>query len=81
VPRRIGIHADQMRVGVELCARGEYLAVLPDVFARTSGVGPLRRLPGAEIPSVPMFAVHRPTLGPRGRAEALVEAVQRRING
>lgn len=79
IVRKIGIYADRMRIGLELCARGEYLAVLPDVLATSEGRGSLRRLPGVELPEIHMYAVHRPTIGPSGRAEAMVEAVRRRI--
>ena len=80
VTRRIGMHVDQMRVGLDVCASGDFLAVLPDAVARSRGDGAaLRRLPLDLVPPVQLFAYHRPTLGPDGRAEAIVAAVQSQI--
>lgn len=76
-PRRLGAIVDQMRIGVEFCASGRYLAVLPDALARTYGAGSaLWRLP-VELPSrVELYGLHRRSTGPAGRAEIVVDAVR-----
>ncbi len=58
IERKIGMHVDQMRVGLELCAKGEFLAVLPDLLVHSSGGPELRRLPLDIIPKIPIFAYY-----------------------
>jgi len=81
IPRRIALHVDQMRVGLEVCARGNLLAVLPDVIARSLGRDTLRRLPLDLIPPAHLFATHRPRLEFESRADAVVAAVQQHLAG
>ena len=78
--RRIALHVDQMRIGIDACASGEYLAVLPDVLAAQHG-NALRRLPLEITAKIELYAVRREALGPSGRAEAIVEAVRAQIAG
>ena len=77
LPRQIAMRVDQMRVGCEVCATGELLAVLPDVIAES--FADLHHLPLDLVPPVPLFATHRPPLELQGRAETLVAAVRRRV--
>ncbi len=79
IPRRVGMHVDQMRVGCEVCASGSLLAVLPDVIARSFGQRSLRRLPVDLIPPIHLFATHRPPLEFESRADAVVAAVQQHL--
>jgi hypothetical protein len=61
-----------------VCARGELLAVLPDVLARSHPLAQtLRKLPGPAFEPTLLFASHRPSIGLRTRAEVIVAAVQR----
>jgi DNA-binding transcriptional LysR family regulator len=71
-PRRVGLFVQQMQVGIEACRGGGYLAVLPWPVAERAG---LRRLPMRGIASSTLCALHRPTLGPAGRTEAVVRAL------
>ena len=60
IARRVGIHAMILNTGVELCACGDFLAVLPDVVARAAKHDdPLRRLPFEPCAPVAMYAIYR----------------------
>lgn len=77
VPRRIAVHVDQVRVGVEICLRGKLLAVLPDDLVRASPLGgSLWRLPFPDLARHPVFATHRTNLPLRTRHEVVLEAVR-----
>ena len=79
-PRRIGAIVDQMRIGLEFCASGHFLAVLPDALARADGRAErLWRLPVELGTRVELFALLRDSGGRRGRAEVVVEAVRTSI--
>mgnify|MGYP001828066450 CR=1 FL=1 len=71
--RKIGLFTDHMAVGIRACARGEFLAVLPDAIAREHG---FRRLPMDELPSVGMYAMHRPFLEEGGRGALCLQYVR-----
>ncbi|MCA8968842.1 MAG: LysR family transcriptional regulator [Planctomycetes bacterium] len=77
-PRRLGAIVDQMRIGLEFCASGHFLAVLPDALARSYGRD-LWRLPVDLDSRVDLFALLRESTGTRGRAEVVVDAVRRKI--
>lgn len=78
--RRIGLVVSQMWTGLEVCARGELLAVLPDVVAGSAlHRERLFRLPLDVVPPTELFALHRATLGEGGRAEAVTQAVAREL--
>jgi DNA-binding transcriptional LysR family regulator len=79
LPRRIGLHVDQMRIGADVCASGELLAVLPDVIARTAGGSLLRRLPVDIVPATPLFVCRRSAPEAAPRVDAVVEAVRAEI--
>ena len=79
IPRRVGMHVDQMRVGCEVCASGLLLAVLPDVIAKSFGRASLRRLPVDLIRPTHLFATYRPPLELESRADAVVAAVQQHL--
>lgn len=72
--RKISVHTQTMHMGLELCARGGHLAVLPDVVAHARG--DLWRLPFDALPSTPLFARKRVQVGPPGKAELCIEAMQ-----
>ncbi|MFK7985436.1 MAG: LysR family transcriptional regulator [Sandaracinaceae bacterium] len=71
-PRKVGLVVHQMQVGVDACASGSYLAVLPAPIGARAGLYDLG-VPG--IDGAPMFAVHRETLGDEGRVEAVLAAI------
>jgi DNA-binding transcriptional LysR family regulator len=74
--RRVSLWVSQLATGLEACAAGELLAVLPDAVGRSPAhQGRLHRLPLEVIPPADLFAIHRTTLGEGGRAEAVVHAV------
>lgn len=78
--RRVALVVSQLWTGLEACARGELLAVLPDAIARSPRHREhLRRLPLEVLPPTDVFALHRPTLAEPGRAEAVVRAVAREL--
>ena len=61
-----------MQVGLDACASGAYLSVLPWPVAERAG---LRRPPLRGVRSAALYAMHRPTLDSSGRTEAVVEAL------
>ncbi|MEM9457004.1 MAG: LysR family transcriptional regulator [Myxococcota bacterium] len=74
--RRIGMYVSQLWSGVDLCASGQLLTVLPDVV----GGSPiyrdyLYRVPLEVVPPTDLFALHRSTIAEGGRAEAVTRAV------
>lgn len=72
--RRVRLELGTMQLGVEACAEGIAVAVLPDGIARRRGT--LRRLPLDLIPSTPILAVTRLPLGHPTRADRALEALQ-----
>ena len=63
--RTIGVQTTIMSTGVDLCASGAFLAVLPDVVAQRPGSGPpLRRLPFDVCAPRPMYAMYRRSVSP-----------------
>jgi DNA-binding transcriptional LysR family regulator len=79
IERRIAIQVDQMRVGAEVCARGDLLAVLPDRLVDRLAL-PLHRLPLEIIPDVPVFVVTRTNSGTRSRVSVVLDAIVARMN-
>lgn len=80
VPRRIGIRLAQLQLGVELCAAGACLAVLPDPVARKwAGPGRLRRLPFEGFAASALYAVYREPLGTTGKTDLALAAVRAEI--
>ena len=70
----------QLGTGLEVCAGGELLAVLPDVVGRSPlHRDRLHRLPLEIVPATDVFAVHRTTLAEGGRAEAVARAVAQEL--
>ena len=79
-PRKIGVHVDQMRIGLDLCLSGRFIAVLPDEVARPHAEDArLWKLPLDLIPDVPLFAYTRKRLRGESMADLLVEAVRRQV--
>ncbi len=72
--REIAAHVQTMHMGLELCARGKFLAVLPDVVAQRRGE--LWRLDFEELPATPLFARKRVQVGPPGKAELCIDAMR-----
>ena len=80
ITRRIAMHVDQMRLGVDICARGELLAVFPDSVARAHPDAQLHRLPVDVLPTTDIFAAMRPALGRQNSAAMVIDAVARQIS-
>lgn len=74
LPRRVACELDRMRAGLEICAAGGLLAVLPDVLARRHPAD-LRALRAVAIPNVPVHAVRRRALGGRDRTDLVLEVL------
>jgi DNA-binding transcriptional LysR family regulator len=74
--RPVALRVNQLYLGMQVCAEGELLALLPDVAAqRFSGPGTLHRLP-IEIPtSVALYLVQRRPLGPSGLVTTVANAL------
>lgn len=72
-PRTIGLFVSQLQVGLDACASGAYLAVLPWSIGERAG---LHRLPMKGIAPSRLYACHRPSLDPEGRTEAVIEALE-----
>lgn len=77
LPRRVRLRISQMHVGLEACASGQVLAVFPDAVARRDPR--LVRLPLDLLPSTPVFAITRSSVGVHGRADRVVAAVAARV--
>ncbi len=80
VPRRVAWIVDRIQGGLEICATGACLAILPDILAERHPTE-LSRLPLELIPPTPLLALHRDTLDASGRAELAVAAVKRVMYG
>lgn len=77
IPRKIGAYVNALSLGIEICAQGGLLAVLPDVIARRPPhVGTLFRLPSSGIAPMQFYACHRPALTPGGRVETTLEVLR-----
>ncbi|MCA9705480.1 MAG: LysR family transcriptional regulator [Myxococcales bacterium] len=78
--RQVGMYVSQLWSGVDLCAGGQLLAVLPDVVgASPAYCNHLHRLPLDIVPPTDLFALHRATIAEGGRAEAVTTAVAREL--
>lgn len=74
VPRTFNAHLEQLQIGVELCATGASLAVLPEpVAAQQAG---LRKLPFEGIEDAALYAVYRRPLGTHSDAKMLLELIR-----
>ena len=62
-----------MNVAVEACARGELLAVFPDLVGRAAG---LRRVPLEDLLTTELYMMHRKSLAVRGRTEIVAAAIR-----
>ncbi|MCA9664758.1 MAG: LysR family transcriptional regulator [Myxococcales bacterium] len=76
--RRVMLRVNALSLGVRACARGGYLAVLPDDYAIDAGHA-LRRLPLAPLSEQPIFMAHRKLLASRDRVSALRDALVRTV--
>jgi len=75
--REVGMVVTDIHLALEVCASGRFLALLPDVVARSyRGRGNLRRLPVEIGASRPVFVVHR-----RSSAEGPVLALLDELQG
>ena len=78
--RRIGMVASQMHVGVQACATGKYLAVLPDSVAdHYRGNGALCRLPLEVVDPKTLYAVTAQLPEVHNRVEVVLDAIFRRV--
>ncbi|MGE3636324.1 MAG: LysR substrate-binding domain-containing protein, partial [Sandaracinaceae bacterium] len=75
LPRTIGLEVNHIRVGIEACQEGSFLAVLPVPLGAQAG---LVRLPARGIGTSSLCAMHRETLGDPGPVDAMVTALRRR---
>jgi DNA-binding transcriptional LysR family regulator len=74
-PRCVAVTVDQLRVGVDLCRDGPWLAVLPDLLAKRYG-GELQRLPFAFVlPSQVHAICRRPVSKKPNAVDALLAAL------
>ncbi|MBW2465120.1 MAG: LysR family transcriptional regulator [Deltaproteobacteria bacterium] len=71
--REISLSVTQMQVGIDACARGTHLAVLPVPVAESAG---LRAVRSPRVPSATLYAQHRPSLEVPGRTELLRAAIE-----
>lgn len=79
VPRRVGMVLDRISAGLEVCAMGELLAVLPDALAQPDPR--LHRLPLELIPPTPIVAMYRPRLGTDDRVSFVLELLREAFSG
>ena len=78
-PRKVACELDRMLAGVEACASGVVLAVLPDLLARRHPAG-LRSLAAVRVPNIPVHAIRRRALGERDRVDLVIDLL-REIDG
>lgn len=82
LPRKISMAISSLQMGVEVCARGRLVAVLPDLIAqhtRGPDLPPLRKL--CPVPQeTALYAIRRPALGVHGMVDAALEAIQSRLS-
>lgn len=75
--RSIGMVVTQMWTGVEICASGQLLCVLPDAIGTAAAHRErLFRLPIELVPPTDIFALHRNTIAKGGRAETVTLAIR-----
>lgn len=80
VERIIGMRIQLLTSNLEICRRGRFLTVLPDVTARPCVMaGELRRLPLDVVPTTALYAVRRTGDEGEPRARGAIEAVARRV--
>lgn len=79
IPRAFNAQLGQLQLGVELCATGLSLAVLPDPVAVRAGG--LRKLDFEGIEAVPLYAVYRRPLGAHSDAKMMLELIEAEIDG
>ena len=80
VPRQVGLRITMLYTNLHVCQSGRFLTVLPDVVASPEvEAGRLRRLPFDGIESITVYAARRLSDGPRTAADAVIEAVKRRL--
>lgn len=79
--RTLGMVVSQMWTGVEVCASGQLLSVVPDVVGRSAlHRERLYRLPIDIVPPTDLFAMHRNTIAKGGRAEAVTNALRQQLH-
>lgn len=75
VPRTVAARFEMLHHGVELCAEGAYLAILPDPIGRRYA-DRLRRLRMKGLPHTMLYAVHRELLGEENKTTVLLDVVR-----
>jgi DNA-binding transcriptional LysR family regulator len=81
-PRQVALQVDQLRVGLEICLRGDLLAVLPEWLAEQPPVHDLLwRLPCPGIADDALFATCRHALPTPSRADIVLAYVERVLQG
>jgi len=78
--RTVGMVLDRISAGLEVCAMGELLAVLPDALAASHPK--LHRLPVEIIEPTPIVAMYRPRLGSDDdRVSVVLELLREALSG
>jgi len=72
-PRRVALSVTHMSVAIEACARGELLAVLPDLVGRPRS---LHRLPWRKLGVTTLYLLRRPALPRPGRIDVVADALR-----
>jgi DNA-binding transcriptional LysR family regulator len=73
--RFVGARFEVLHHGLELCASGSYLAVLPDRIARDAGRD-LRRLAFQDLRPTTVYAVYREPVGDRTKIDLVLDAIR-----
>lgn len=79
VPRKLDAQLSQLQLGVELCAAGMCLAVLPEPVA--ARVPELRKLDFDGIAPAALHAVYRRPLGPHSDAVMMLDLIRAQVGG
>ncbi len=80
LPRKVGMALTQLHLGVQVCAQGRYLALLPDVVAARGFDGvSLYRIPLDVVAPQGLYAVCRKRMGRGGAVERVIEVLGQTI--
>ncbi|MEM9193661.1 MAG: LysR family transcriptional regulator [Myxococcota bacterium] len=77
LPRKIGVRAVQMQVGIDAIARGGMIGVMPDFVARHHRLSPIPF--EHEFEETTLYLIRRPALGVESRTEVVVRALRAAI--
>ncbi len=77
INRTIGLFVQHLYLALDLCAKGKYLAVFPDlVVSSYPQAKKLKQLPLENLPAIPFYAIRRNRLTKKDVVEVLIQIVK-----